>query len=398
MARRRADRCAVVPPRFPRRRARPRGVLRAPLPRDPHPGGAGRAPRPGRLRAAFPEFAERLRLQMEVHKALSADDLTGAEAEWPQADGVTGEDGAAPVVPGYELLDEIGRGGMGIVYRGAAAGAQPAGRAEDDPRRAARPPTMTCCGSENEAEAIAALDHPNIVPILEVGESERLHYFTMKLIDRRQPGPSGDPVWPPIPAPPRGWCRGRRAVHHAHQRGILHRDLKPANILLDDTGRPHVTDFGLAKRVEGDTELTQPGAVLGYAGATWPPSRRAATARAVTTATDVYGLGAILYALLTGRASVRGATRSRDDRPGAASPPEPPRGVNRGRAARPGDDLPEVPGEGTGAALPLGCGGGRRPAALAGRRADQRAHPSPRPSAPGSGSAAIPRRRGWPPR
>ena len=113
------------------------------------------------------------------------------------------------------------------------------------------------------------------------------------------------------------------AVHHAHQRGILHRDLKPANILIDRKGEPHVTDFGLAKRVEGDSELTHSGRSWGRR-LTWPPNKLPGKRGAVTTATDVYGLGAILYVLFTGScrsAATRCSTRS--SKSGSASP-EPP--------------------------------------------------------------------------
>src|SRR5207249_2325001 len=114
-----------------------------------------------------------------------------------------------------------------------------------------------------EAEAAANLDHPNIVPIHEVGEYEGQHYFSMKLIDGgslsgKVPQLVGDPK-----AAVRILAAVARAVHFAHQHGVLHRDLKPANILLDAAGRPHVTDFGLAKRLTGDAGLTQRGAIVG---------------------------------------------------------------------------------------------------------------------------------------
>jgi serine/threonine-protein kinase len=199
----------------------------------------------------------------------------------------------------YELLGVLGRGGMGVVYRarqrslnrlvavkmikaGAWAGAEEVRR------------------FRNEAEAVANLDHPGIVPIHEVGEHRRRHYFSMKLVE----GPSLAERLADYAADPRKAAEVvatiARAVHHAHQRGILHRDLKPSNILLDAQGRPHVTDFGLARRIETNGELSQSGSVVGTPSY-MSPEQAEGHRGSITTATDVYGLGAILYAVLTGR-------------------------------------------------------------------------------------------------
>ncbi len=201
---------------------------------------------------------------------------------------------------GYELLDELGRGGMGVVFR-----AQQVALNRAVALKVIKAGEFASNGErrrfQNEAEAVAQLDHPNIVPIYEVGESGGLDYFSMKLIagdslEKRLASYSADPRAAALLV-----ATAAKAVHHAHQRGILHRDLKPANILVDERGEPHVTDFGLARRVDGDDELTQSGAILGTP-AYMSPEQASGDKGALTTATDVYGLGSILYALLTGRA------------------------------------------------------------------------------------------------
>ena len=162
----------------------------------------------------------------------------------------------------YELRSVLGHGGMGVVYKAkqlslnrlVALKMIRAGTwAGDDEVRRFR----------NEAEAVANLDHPQIVTIHEVGQHDGQHYFSMKLVD----GPSLAEHLDRYTADPQAAARlvseVARAVHHAHQRGILHRDLKPSNILLDPEGRPHVTDFGLAKRLEGDGSLSASGAIVG---------------------------------------------------------------------------------------------------------------------------------------
>jgi tetratricopeptide (TPR) repeat protein/predicted Ser/Thr protein kinase len=226
----------------------------------------------------------------------------------------------------YEIRHELGRGGMGVVYearqlslnRPVALKMIKAGVLADDAelRR-----------FQNEAEAVAILDHPGIVPVHEVGEHDGQRYFSMKLIPGASLAAQLDRYGDDPRAATRLVAEAADAVHHAHMRGILHRDLKPANILIDEQGHPHVTDFGLAKRVEGDSNLTQSGAILGTP-AYMAPEQTTGHRGAVTTATDVYGLGAVLYALLAGKAPFGGdsvietldAVRSRA--------PEPPTRLN----------------------------------------------------------------------
>jgi tetratricopeptide (TPR) repeat protein len=204
----------------------------------------------------------------------------------------------------YEIRRELGRGGMGVVYearqislnRPVALKMVKAGllAGDDELRR-----------FQNEAEAFALLDHPGIVPVYEVGEHNGQRYFSMKLVS----GGSLVRLLDRFKDDPKAAARlvgeVAEAVAHAHARGILHRDLKPANILVDQEGHPHVTDFGLAKKVQADVEFTASGAILGTP-AYMAPEQATGRRGSITTATDVYGLGAVLYALLTGKAPFGG--------------------------------------------------------------------------------------------
>src|SRR5436853_893647 len=206
----------------------------------------------------------------------------------------------------YELLEEIGRGGQGVVYRARQKSLN-------------RIVALKVIGLAHwateahlkrfrlEAEAAASLNHPCIVPIYEVGERDGACYFSMGLVE----GGQLDAVAKREPIPIRHAAeliaKLARTVHYAHEHGILHRDIKPGNILLDAKGEPHLTDFGLARLVETESTVTRTMEVLGTPSYMAPEQAVGNNAR-VSRATDVYGLGAVFYQLLTGHPPFAGGT------------------------------------------------------------------------------------------
>jgi WD40 repeat protein len=228
--------------------------------------------------------------------------------------------------PGYELLDEIGRGGMGVVYR---ARDQRLGRLVALKMILAgghaRPAELVRFLAESVS--IAQLQHPNIVPLYEAGQHQGRPYFTLENVA----GGSLAGRLRGVPLPPAEAAQLveplARGVHHAHTKGIVHRDLKPANVLLAEDGTPKVADFGLARRVGMDQELTATGTVLGTPSY-MAPEQAEGKGKEATAAADVYALGAILYECLTGRPPFRAATPLDTLRQVIGVEPVPPRQLN----------------------------------------------------------------------
>jgi serine/threonine protein kinase/tetratricopeptide (TPR) repeat protein len=244
------------------------------------------------------------------------------ESAWAEEPAVLGD---------YEILGQLGRGGMGVVYRARQASANRvvalkvvrADRLEggsDEERR------QWLDRFRREAHAAARLVHEHILPVYEVGEDRGRRFYSMRYVEGRSLAEALRER--PLPDRDAAACLERvaRAVHYAHEQGILHRDLKPGNILLDADGRPFVTDFGLAKWSEGPQDMTQSGQWLGSPPYLSPEQAR--DAAGVTAAGDVYSLGATLYHALTGRPPFQAADVVETLRQVREEDPVPPRRLN----------------------------------------------------------------------
>src|SRR5205814_778633 len=241
-----------------------------------------------------------------VADAGSVDKLSCGDAPAPEA---KKEAGAAELVGelgDYELLEEVGRGGQGVVFRA---------RQKSLNRTVALKVIILGQWASKahlkrfrlEAEAAARLEHPGIVPIHEVGERDGSCYFSMKFIEGGQLDEVVRREAMPIRRAVEFIAKVARIVHYAHEHGILHRDIKPGNILLDAKGEPHLTDFGLARLVESESSVTHTLEVLGTPSY-MAPEQAVGNNAAISSVTDVYGLGAVLYQLLTGQPPFAGGT------------------------------------------------------------------------------------------
>jgi serine/threonine protein kinase len=208
-------------------------------------------------------------------------------------------------IPGYDILEELGRGGMGVVFKARQVHLDRVVAVKMMLPRAV-------VGAEElsrfrvEAQAAARLDHPNIVRVFDFGEHEGRPYFSMEFVPGGSLRTLLGAAWQPAAAA--GLVHTlAEAIHHAHQRQVIHRDLKPANVLMHQGSTPKISDFGLAKKLDSDVDLTATGQLLGTVQY-MAPEQATGDKGAIGPATDVHALGLILYQLLTGRPAFQGST------------------------------------------------------------------------------------------
>jgi serine/threonine-protein kinase len=312
----------------------------------------GEQPQPAEYLERFPKYAEQLQALFEVHREIAAlrglgnfkqgeigsrelfTVSRGGDSPSPDDSGRDtphifkeyagiGASGSPPQIPGYEVLDLLGRGAMGAVYKARQTSlnrfvALKLMLAGTD----AAPEEVTRI--RREAETVARLQHPNVVQIYEVGEHQGRPYLALELVD----GGSLAQRLGGAPLPRRQAAETvvqlARAMQYAHECNVIHRDLKPANVLVTSEDVPKIADFGLAKRLDSELSQTRTGAVLGTPSY-MAPEQAEGRAKDVGPAADIYALGAILYELLTGRPPFRAATFWDTMEQVRSQPPAPPR-------------------------------------------------------------------------
>jgi tRNA A-37 threonylcarbamoyl transferase component Bud32 len=278
--------------------------------------------------AEHPAFSEPLRDYFETAAKIAR--MAGLPEATLDSDAQSGKSESALAVVryfgDYELFDVIARGGMGVVYRARQVSLNRvvalkmilAGKLADE---------ADVSRFHAEAEAAAILDHPGIVPIYEIGDHKGQHYFSMGYVD----GESLSGRIKDGPLPPREaaayMLKIAEAVAFAHEHGVIHRDLKPSNVLLDRAGELKVSDFGLAKRVQSDSDLTATGQVLGTPSY-MPPEQASGEVDDITALSDIYSLGATCYCLLTGNPPFAAASAVETLRQVVETEPIPPKDVN----------------------------------------------------------------------
>ena len=263
---------------------------------------AGRQPVRQDLLNQYPEFATELTQFFAQRDQMNrlADPIRAFTDDLFQA---VGPSRKLSYVGNYELLEEVARGGMGVVYKArqttlgriVAVKMIVSGRlaTDDDIQR-----------FQIEAQAAASLQHPNIVSIHEVGQHEGWHYFSMDYVEGRDLAKILRENLLPAKQAAAYVRQMADAIHYSHQQGTLHRDLKPSNVLIDSHDQIRITDFGLAMRIEGDSDLTRTGQIVGTPSY-MPPEQAQGKRSVIGPGSDVYSLGAILYECLTGRPPFR---------------------------------------------------------------------------------------------